>query len=457
MAKKDYSDLAAQILKAVGGKENVAFVTHCVTRLRMNLKDKAKLNEEQLNAIPGLLGHTWSGEQFQIIVGQTVADVYDAFCRLGGFATESAPADDTPAAKKKFSFDALFDALSGCVTPVIPILVGCGLLKIIIMLCELTHILNADMPTHMVLSFVSDAGFYFLPVFVGFTAANKFGGGPLMGALIGAILIHPTFTALNGEGVALSFLGLPIMAGSYANMIFPSILSVFLMSKIQRFIGKHSPEVVRTITEPLFTLLIMIPITLCVTGPLGLYLGNIITASIMWLYSHLGFIGVAVLAALFPFMILMGMHPCAGAYALQSFSTLGYDPVVLIANFCANMAMGGACMGVALKAKKAETKSLGVSFAVSAVFSGVTEPALFGMLTKVRSAMLSACAGAVVGGCIAGLFKVSAYAFPGSGGLLGLPCFIGPAAINFTMAAVSVVVSMIAGFVISFVTYKEDR
>lgn len=457
MAEKNYNEMAVQILNALGGKDNITFVTHCVTRLRLNLKDKHVPDEAVIKNIPGVLGCTWSGEQFQVIIGQSVKDVYNAFCKAGGFEKpDTAAKSDTVVEKKKFSTDLLFDALSGCVTPVIPVLVGCGLIKIILLLCELTHILSADMPTHMILSFVGDAGFYFLPIFVGFTAANKFGATPLMGALMGAILIHPDFTSLVTEGTTLSFLGLPVMAGSYANMIFPSIISVYVMSKIQRFIGKHSPEAVRAVTEPLFTLLIMIPILLCVTGPVGLYIGNLVTASIMWLYDTLGFAGVAVLAGIFPFMILMGMHPCIGTYAVQSFSALGYDPVVLTANFCANLAMGASCLGVALKAKKAETKSIGFSFALSAILSGVTEPALFGMLTKVRSSMIAACIGAVAGGCVGGFFKVSAYAFPGSGGLLGLPCFVGQEGMNFIMAVVSVVVSMIVALIVSYFTYKED-
>ena len=455
MAKKDYQETVSRILEGIGGKDNVSFATHCVTRLRLNLRDRSLADEESIKNIPGVLGCQWSGEQFQVIIGQAVRDVYSEFCQQADLAAQAA-VDENLDGKKKFSFAAVLDAFSGCVTPLIPILVGCGLIKIIVMVCEMTGILAAGMSTHTILTFVGDAGFYFLPVYAGFSAAQKFGGNPMLGALLGAILIHPTFVAALADGTPLSFLGLPVSSATYTSMIFPSIISVYAMSIIEKFVADHSPEMVRSITEPLITLLIMIPLMLCVTGPLGTFIGNAVTGVIGFVYDHLGFVGVSLLGAVFPFLVLGGMHMCAGMYALQSFMTIGYDPFVLIANFCANMAVGGACLAVALKSKNAERKSLGASFGVSALLAGVTEPAIFGMLTKIKAALISTMIGGAVGGAIAGIFKVGAYAFPGSAGFFGLPCFIGPTATNITMAAVSVAVSTVVSFAVCLLIYKED-
>lgn len=456
MAKKDFSEMSKKILENVGGKENISYLTHCVTRLRLNVRDKSLVNVEAVGSIPNVLGSTWSGEQYQIIIGQSVGDLYKVVCKDAGVEEQALVDENLDTPKKKSGIDALFDAISGCITPVIPVLIGSGMIKVLILLLELIGVLEAGMPTHTVLTFVGDAGFYFLPIFIGYTAAKKFGGNALLGALMGAILIHPTFVACVADGTALSFLGLPIFASTYASMIFPSILSVFIMCKVERFIGKISPDSIRSVTEPLFTILIMVPIMLCVTGPVGVYIGNFVTAAIMWIYDTLGFVGVAILAGAWPILILTGMHTSTGTYLVQAFASLGYDPIVCAASFTANLSMGAACLGVAAKSKKANTKSTGISFAVTAILGGVTEPALFGMVSKNKKTLFSACLGGVVGGAIAGLFKVAAYAFPGAGGLPGIPCFIGPTATNIIVAIIAMVASMVVSCILSYITYQEE-
>ena len=222
MAKKNYSELASNILEQVGRKENISFVTHCMTRLRFNVKDKSKVHTEKIQELSGIIGVQWSGEQLQIIIGQTVGDVYKSVCEIGGFAVEERESDQKEE-KKKFSFNMIIDGIVGCITPILPVIIGGGMVKAIVAVLTSFGLISADASTIQLLNIVGDACFYFLPVFVGATAAKKFGGNMGLGMVVGAALIHPSFVTAVGEGTALSFLGLPVYQASYANSIFPLI------------------------------------------------------------------------------------------------------------------------------------------------------------------------------------------------------------------------------------------
>lgn len=456
---KDYSEMADKIVGLVGGVENVSYFTHCVTRLRFNLKDKSKANVEQIKKLPGAVGAQWSGEQLQIIIGQSVGDAYDLICKKSGLATQNAVNENLDAKDtgKKFSFNALLDGIAGCITPLIPMLIGCGMVKVVVLLCELLGILQSGSPTHTVLTFVGDAGFYFLPILAGSTSAKKFGANPGLGMVIGAILVHPTLVASVSAGESLSVFGIPIYSTSYTSTIFPVILSVFVMSYIEKFVAKHSPDAVRSITEPLFTILIMTPITLCLTGPLGAFIGNFITDAIIWLYNTTGFVGVALLGALYQLLVLTGMHTGLSTYLVQSFATLGYDPIVCTSSFLSTFSQGGANLAVAFKSKNVDIKSTATTCAITAIFGGVTEPALFGVSVKYKTPLYGAMAGGFAGGLVAGLLKVYIWAFPGSGGLFGLPAFIGGSSMNVVYMVICSIISIIVSFAVTFVLYKDEQ
>ena len=244
---KKYEEIIKELLNLVGGKDNVSFFTHCVTRLRFNVKDRGLVKEDEINKLNGVLGCQWSGEQFQVIIGQAVEDVYHKICETTGLEENRVEKDKL---SKGFSIGAIFDTIAACLSPVIPVLVGTGMLKVVILLLQMSGLISMESSTYTVLSFVADAGFYFLPVFVGASSAKKFGGNIMLGMFIGAILIHPTFISLVAEDTSLSIFGLPIYEASYSSTVFPVIISVFVMSYIEKLIVKYSPETVRSITEP---------------------------------------------------------------------------------------------------------------------------------------------------------------------------------------------------------------
>lgn len=460
MAKKErYEELANTVPGLIGGVENITFFTHCVTRLRFNVKDKSLVKLDEIEKINGVVGCQWSGEQLQIIIGQAVGDAYKLICEKTGLASQNSIDEnlDNNKVKKKFSLNAVFDSISGCITPLIPVLIGAGFIKIIVLLCEQFGILAAGDPTHTVLTFVGDAGFYFLPVMVGATAAKKFGANLGLGMLMGAILIHPTLISSVAEGVSLNVYGIPVYAASYTSTIFPIILIVWVMAPIEKFFAKISPDSLRSITEPLFTLIVMIPLALCVLGPIGAFLGTYLSEAIIWLYNTTGFFGVAVLSAVFPWLVMTGMHSALTPYALNSFATVGYEPIVSTANIISNINQGAASLAVALKTKEKNLKSTAASCGITAVVGGVTEPAMFGINLKLKQPMYAAMIGSFAGAAVAGFGKAYAMVLTGSGGLFAIPAYISDNISNVIWMVAGMAIGFIVTFVITLFLYKEEK
>lgn len=459
MSKKErYENLACSVIDLIGGKDNVSFFTHCVTRLRFNLKDKSLVKMEEIEKIEGVVGCQWSGDQLQIIIGQAVGDAYQLICKKTGLAQQEGISENLDKGeKKKFSINMIFDAVSGCITPLIPVLIGAGFIKIIILIGEMAGILTPGGSTHTVLTFVGDAGFYFLPVFVGATAAKKFGANMGLGMLMGAIFIHPSFIAAVAEGTSLTVYNIPVYAASYTSTIFPVLICVAVMAPIERFFAKISPDAIRSITEPLFTLIVMLPLALCLLGPIGAFLGTYLSNAIIWLYNTTGFLGVAVLSSVLPWLVMTGMHSGLTPYALNSFATLGFEPIVITANIISNINQGAAAAAVAVKTKNQTLKSTAASCAVTAVVGGVTEPAMFGINLKYKKPMYGAMVGSFVGAAIAGFGKAYAYAMTGSAGLFAFPIYIHEDMANLIWMVAGTIIGFIVTFLVTMFIFKDEK
>lgn len=460
MAKKErYEDLANNVITLVGGKENIGFFTHCVTRLRFNLKDKSLAKVEEIEKIEGVVGCQWSGGQLQIIIGQAVGDAYKLICEKAGLQQQDTINEnlDKNTEKKKFSIGSVFDAIAGCITPLIPCLIGAGFLKIIVLLLEMCGIITADSSTYYVLSFVGDAGFYFLPVFVGATAAKKFGANMSLGMLVGAMFIHPNFVSAITEGTQLDIVGLPIFSTSYTSTIFPALLTVWIMAPIEKFFAKISPDSIRSITEPLLTMIVIIPLGLCILGPIGAFLGTYISEAIIWLYNTTGFLGVAVFASLCPLLVMTGMHSSLMPYMMNSFATLGWEPIVLTGMIISNLDQAAASAAVAVKSKKMNIKSMAGSCAITAFLGGVTEPAMYGVNLKYKTPLYGAMIGSFVGGCVAGIGKALAYTLTGSAGIFALPIYMPGGMSNVIWMAIGILAGMVATFIVTLFLYKDQE
>lgn len=452
-----YEAIAPQILELVGGKDNIRSFVHCMTRLRFNVKDKGLVDAEKIGKLPGCMGTQWAGDQLQIIIGQSVDKAYDAICAAGGLKKEAAVDEnlDEGTAKKKLSLTTVCEAISGCIVPLIPLFMASGLIKVVMVLANLVGILPADSSTYTVLGYAADAALYFMPILIGYTAAKKFGADPSLAMGLCALLVFPNLiTALSGEA-AVTIFGLPVYKATYSNMMFPSIMVVFVMSYVERFFKKYSPEILRVMVVPLGTYLVMVPLSLCIVAPAGIFLGNGITWVVETIYDSIGFLGVGVLAGLYPLLILTGMHSTLGPVCMSYFTKFQYDPFIIPANHVANFSQSAAAAAVAIKSKKADVKGIAGSSALTAFLAGVTEPALFGVNFRYRKPLIASVIGGFVGGCYAGLMGCKLVAMSGLG-VFALAGFISSDIMNFVNYVIAVVIAMVVTFAITFVTYKDE-
>lgn len=454
--------IAQEVLAAVGGKENIVNCMHCMTRLRLNLKDTGIVDLEKIKSLD-VIGAQFSGEQLQIIIGKDINEVYDAFCELSGVQKKQQideQLDSVLTEKKKLTvkgvLNNVLDGIVGCVVPMIPILTGAGLIKALILIAQQMGWVSADSATVITLSFAADAAFYFMPVMIGGFAAKKFGANVALGAMLGAVLIHPTFVSMVGSGNALSVFGLPIYATSYSSTIIPAILSVWVMSYVEKMISKYSPKSLRIVLEPTLTLLIMIPLTLCALAPIGAMLSDGFANLLVLMYDKIGALAIAVFCAIVPFVIMTGMHLGTIPVALNSITATGVDKIVLPCFILANFTQGAACLGVGVKAKDAKLKSLAFSCAFSDLVPGISEPGLYGITLKYKTSMIAAMIGSFVGGLYIGLMNVGVYSFAAPN-LFSLATFISETQSSIMHMVIGSVIAMIITFVMTMILYKETE
>ena len=455
MAKKErYEELANTVPGLIGGVENITFFTHCVTRLRFNVKDKSLVKLDEIEKINGVVGGQWSGEQLQIIIGQAVGDAYKLICEKTGLASQNSIDEnlDNNKVKKKFSLNAVFDSISGCITPLIPVLIGAGFIKIIVLLCEQFGILAAGDPTHTLFTFVGDAGFYFFPIVLGYTAAKKFNVTPVIGMFLGCIMMHPTFVNMAVEGASFTVYGIPCSVQNYASTLLPIILTVWITSYTEKFLKKILPQSLKIVFVPFLTVVIMIPVSLCALGPVGAIVGNWLCELLLGLdrVPVIGFIAVAIIAALWEFLVMSGMHVVFITTLVMVFSQNGQESLVSVAGTIASMAVVGMLLGSFLKIKNAEEKNLTFGYLIAAFIGGVTEPGLYGNGMKFKKPFLGLLVGGFAGGLYAGISNVTCYAMVPVASFLGLTGFAGGSTMNLVNGLIASVIAIIVAAIVTY-------
>lgn len=415
MASKKYDELANRVIDLVGGKDNISFFTHCVTRLRFNLKDRGLANKGELDGLSGVIGTQWSGDQLQIIVGQQVGEVYAAICDRSGLAREDAideNLDSNLTGKRDFSprhmFDLFFDTLSGIFAPFIPAIVSCGLLQGVLYSIQTFGWISADSVEYNFFYTCANTAFYFMPVLIAFSAGKRFKCNPYVAAALGAVLIHPTFTGMSGETIEL-FGVIPITFANYSSTVVPAILTVYVASWIERACKKVVPAMLDIIVTPFVTFLVAAIIGFSLLAPAGNFLGTFVAEGILWLYTSLGPVGGAICAAVYPFMLATGMQVAMSPITVQNLATLGYD-FIYPCTAASNAAMAACALYIIFTAKNKNIKSIGSSTGVTALI-GVTEPVFFGLIAKYRKAMIATIIGGAAGGVVMGLFTVQYLSF----------------------------------------------
>ena len=457
MAKKgNYDELAKKIIQLVGGESNIANVTHCITRLRFNLKDESKADTEAIRSTPGVVGVTSANGQYQVIIGAEVTQVYE---KLTAQLHNLEGASAAPAQKEGSVVSRLIDTITGIFTPILPPLTAAGMLKAVLAILVAFKLVDSASSTYQVINFMADATFYFLPILLANSAAKKLGCNPYLAMMLGGIIIHPNFvsmvTASKETGEAITVFGLPIYNATYSSSVIPILLGVLLMSKVEPLANRVAPKAIRFFTAPLITMLVVGIATLCVLGPIGYVISNILASAINGLSTIAPWLAPTIIGALLPFLVMTGTHHALTPIGINNRMTIGFDTIIYPGQLASNIAQGAAALAVSFKTKNVELKELTSSTGITAV-CGITEPVLYGVTMKIRTNMIAAMVGGGVGGFFMGLMNTKNYS-GGSPGLLTLPSYIGLDApmSNFYYACAGAAIAFVVGFVVSFILYKD--
>lgn len=445
----DYKKIAADILNYVGGEKNIAHLEHCSTRLRFTLLDDNKANVNALKKLKGVLGVVMTA-QCQVVIGNNVVEVYNELLKLGKFGNQNK--SNAAGGKRKIGAVVL-DFVVGVFQPLVPAIAGAGVLKSLLLLLSMLGLINKSGQTYTILSYISDATFYFLPLLAAITTAAKLNVNKLVAVSAIGVLLFPNMSTLLGKGA--SFLSIPITNVAYASQIFPAILGVCFYAYMEKIFTKISPKPIRIFFVPMMSLLITVPTTLLLLGPIGFKFGTILTAAILFIYSKFGWVAVGLVAAILPFMIATGMHKALVPYAISSMTTLKKELLYLPASLAHNISESGACFAVAVRTKNADLKSTAISAGISALF-GITEPALYGVTLQRKRVITSVVISSLIGGLFIGIFGVAAFTVVGPG-LASITMYVDPKnSKNFIFAIAGFGVSFVVSFILTLVLYKED-
>ena len=409
----NYESTAKKILQRVGGKENVISLVHCMTRLRFTLKDESLVDDEAVKKTKGVMGVMKKAGQYQIIIGNDVANVFTELNKLGNFSNEASK--KAPEKQEKQSvFSMLMDTISGIMAPVIPAIIGAAMIKVLLTLLPMIGVLSTEGNTYNLLSVMGDGAFFFMPVLIAMSASKKFGTNMYYAASIALIMLHPNFISLmsnaNNAGETIKFLKfIPVTYANYSYSVIPIILAVWSLKYVERLVDKITPVVTKNFLKPMLVVLIEAPIVLIVLGPLGAICGNVLSAVVYAIYDKLGFIAIGLVAGVYPFVVMAGMHHAFTPIKLGMIASTGFENFICIGELCSNMAQGAASLAVAVKSKNKDFKQIAGSSAFSALFAGITEPALYGVTLRLKRPMLGACIGAAAGGLFGGFFQLKCF------------------------------------------------
>lgn len=461
---KNYSELANSILTNVGGKDNITSVLHCYTRLRINFKNKDLIDDEAIKKLD-IIGIQYSGNQLQIIIGNEVNEIYEEFINLSGMPEQvivkenNIDEETSGKAKEKTTIKSIFlkiiDGIVGCMVPLLPMLIASGIIKAIVLIGDQFGWLSPESGTAVTLSFVADSAFYFMPVIIGVFAAKKFGANIALGAMLGGALIHPTFVNLVTENTSLNIFGLPIFNATYSSTVVPIILTVWIMSYIEKFISKHSPKSIRSILEPVLTIIIMIPLMFCVLAPLGAIFSTGFANGLEWFHNTFGIIAVMVFCAIIPWVVMVGLHVGTVPFSIAAIAATGIDNLIMPAFLISNFAQGAACLAVGIKDKNSDTKSLAFSSSFSCIIPGISEPGMYGITLKYKTPMWGAMTGAAAGGLYFGITGVGAFSFVPPN-IFALAAYAGTGAYhnNLLNTIIGILICMVVSFIVTIILYK---
>ncbi|MBE5983662.1 MAG: PTS beta-glucoside transporter subunit EIIBCA [Paenibacillaceae bacterium] len=405
MAKKNYDELAKQIVASVGGAGNVNSLIHCATRLRFQIKDPAKVDKKRLSQTEKVITVVEAGGQLQVVIGNAVGDVYDAILATSSIKAGDMDTDDKKSSDKNI-INMFMSTVSGIFAPILGAMSGAGLLKGLLILFTTMGWLSTDMGTYRILFAAADGVFTFLPVFLAYTSAKRFKADPFVSVAIASALMYPNITAAFAAKESLTFLNIPVVLVSYTSSVIPIILSVYVLSKLERGLRSILPDIVKNIFTPLLSLVIMVPSTFLVIGPVSDFAGKMLAGGYTALVSVNPIIAGFILGLVWPAAVMFGLHWGFIPIVINNISQYGRDTLFTITG-PNNFAQAGAALGVFLKTKNKKVKDIAGPAALSAVLAGITEPAIYGVTLKYKKpffigAFFSGIAGAITAAVGAG-------------------------------------------------------
>jgi beta-glucoside PTS system EIICBA component len=457
-----YEQLAKDIIKHVGGKENVISVVHCITRLRFKLKDESKAKTDVLKNMDGVITVMQSGGQYQVVIGNHVPDVFKAVLDVGGFQSQTSVEDED--GKKQGIFNSFIDMISGVFAPTLGLLTATGMIKGFNALFVALGLYNNTTGVYQILNAVGDALFYFFPIFLGFTAMKKFNGSQFIGMAIGASLVYPALSGLRAgeplytlfEGtmfqspVYITFLGIPVILMSYSSSVIPIIIASFVGAKLEKWFTKVIPDVVKTFLVPFFTLLVIVPLTFIVIGPIATWAGMLLGNASVWAFDLSPVFAGFVVGGLWQLFVMFGLHWGLVPIGINNLSVLGSDSLLAFTS-ATSLATTGVVLAIFVKTKQQKYKSLSLPAAISALF-GVSEPALYGITLPLKKPFIITLITSAVGGAIMGLMNTKIYMM-GAGGIFGIPSKISPTegiTTGFWGGIIAMAVNLVLGFTLTY-------
>ena len=460
----DYIKTAEEILKLCGSNSNISSVTHCATRLRLFIIDKTKVDLDEIKKLKGVLGTVYSGDELQIVLGKNLIPVYNEVQKKYDGSKQNETKNETKVEKEKLHGKEKAKAIGGkligfisaSVTPMIPGLVAGGMLKTFLLLITLAWAPFEKMQTYTLLSMVANVPFYFMPVFVAYGAAKKLGGTPIFAMVAAAGLVYPEFTTLLSGEDPVSIFSIPVMAVKYNSTLLPALLVAVCAYYVEKLLVKILPGIIRPILLGVGTIAITYTLGITVLGPLGDFIGSYVVNIFLWSSAHMGPLAVGILAGCMPFLVMTGMHHAVTPFMVQAIADPGYDVLFRPAYILHNMAEGGACLGVALRAKDKALKAETFSLAFGCIVAGVTEPAIYGVNLPLKKPMIGVVAGAASGGVVAGALGATAYVY-GYSTILAIPIFQQTILAIVAAIIVAILVSAVVTFVLGFDESEINR
>lgn len=440
----NYEDLAQNILTNVGGKENINDAWHCATRLRFKLKDEDKANTEKIEQMEGVVTVVKSSGQYQVVIGNSVAKVFDPLAELAGLDNTKAKDEIKDDGKKENLVNRFISFISSVFTPFLGAMAGAGVLKGLLALFVAVGWMQQTSGTYQIWYAAGDAFFFFLPMMLAFTAAKQLKVNQFVAVALAGALVYPALASAISSPKGLDFFGIHVVPTTYSSSVIPVLLAIWVLSYIEPVLDKILPESVRNILTPLFALMIMTPLTLLVVGPLGTSVGTLLSSGVSAIYNFAPFLAGIIMGALWQVFVIFGVHWTFVPVMINNISKLGYDPLLPILTV-AVISQAGAALGVFLKIKDAKMKSLAGSSVLTALL-GITEPTIYGVTLKLKKPFICATIAGAIGGAIAaaGGAHANAFTLPS---LLAIPAYLGK---GFTSVIIGLVVAFVLGTVLTY-------